>query len=81
MTVLRQVVAAFEDVRLYRSDQSLLYGSGMSSEQGDRAFFFSILSHLSSAGAERLYQGYERDFLWALTGDDAGKNVSRNSSR
>ena len=34
-----------------------------------------------NAGAERLYRGYERDFLWALTGNDAANNVSKSSSR
>ena len=32
--------------------------------------FFSDMSHLSPAGTERLYQTFEHDFLWALTGDD-----------
>ncbi len=35
--------------------------------------YFSDMSHLSAAGAERLFRTYRREFLWALTGDDAGK--------
>jgi len=80
MTVLRQVVAAFEDVRLIDPINLFCTEAECRPNKGTELFFFDT-SHLSSAGAERLYQGYEHDFLWALTGDDAGKNVSRNSSR
>ena len=80
MTVLRQVVAASEDVRLIDPINLFCTEAECRPNKGTELFFFDT-SHLSSAGAERLYQGYEHDFLWALTGDDAGKNVSRNSSR
>ena len=41
--------------------------------------FFSDMSHLSPAGTEQLYQTFEHDFLWVLTGDD-GKNRSHSVS-
>jgi len=68
---------SFRKRQTHRSNQSHLYG--MPSQQGYRAFFFDT-SNLSSAGAEHLYQGYKREFLWALTGDGVGNKVSKESS-
>lgn len=77
VTILRQVAAPFENVRLI--DPINLFCTEMECRpnKGNELFFFDT-SHLSSAGAERLYQGYERDFLWVLTGNDAGNTVSKN---
>ncbi len=80
MTVLRQAVALFENVRLIDPIDLFCTATECRPNKGTELFFFDT-SHLSSAGAERLYYGYERDFLWALTGDGAGNNVSKNSSR
>ena len=81
MTVLRQTVAPFENVKLIDPINLFCTEAECRPNKGTEPFFFDT-SHLSSAGAERLYQGYERDFLWALTGDDDGGNsVSKNSSR
>jgi hypothetical protein len=80
VTILRQAVAPFENVRLIDPINLFCTETECRPNNGNELFFFDT-SHLSSAGAERLYQGYERDFLWALTGDDAGKSVSKNSTR
>ncbi|HJS60558.1 MAG TPA: acyltransferase family protein [Pseudolabrys sp.] len=80
MTVLRQAAAPFENVRLIDPINLFCTATECRPNKGVELFFFDT-SHLSSAGAERLYQGYERDFLWALTGDGAGDNVSKNLSR
>lgn len=80
MTVLRQAVAPFENVRLIDPINLFCTATECRPNKGAELFFFDT-SHLSSAGAERLYQGYGRDFLWALTGDDAGNSVSKNLSR
>ena len=80
MTVLRQAAAPFENVRLIDPINLFCTATECRPNKGVELFFFDT-SHLSSAGAERLYQGYERDFLWALTGDGAGNSVSKNLSR
>lgn len=80
MTVLRQAAAPFENVRLIDPINLFCTATECRPNKGVELFFFDT-SHLSSAGAERLYQGYERDFLWALTGDSAGNSVSKNLSR
>ena len=80
MTVLRQAAAPFENVRLIDPINLFCTATECRPNKGVELYFFDT-SHLSSAGAERLYQGYERDFLWALTGDGAGDNVSKNLSR
>ncbi|HEX5518477.1 MAG TPA: acyltransferase family protein [Pseudolabrys sp.] len=80
MTVLRQAVAPFENVRLIDPINLFCTETECRPNKGTELFFFDT-SHLSSAGAERLYQGYERDFLWALTGDGVGNKVSKDSSR
>jgi len=80
MAVLRRVVAAHENVRLIDPINLFCTEIECRPNKGTELFFFDT-SHLSSAGAERLYRGYERDFLWALTGNDAGSNVSKSSSR
>ena len=80
MTVLRQAAAPFENVRLIDPINLFCTPTECRPNKGVELFFFDT-SHLSSAGAERLYQGYERDFLWALTGDGAGNSVSKNLSR
>ena len=80
MTVLRQAVAPFENVRLIDPINLFCTETECRPNNGTELFFFDT-SHLSSAGAERLYQGYERDFLWALTGDGVGNKVSKDSSR
>jgi len=80
MTILRQAVAPFENVRLIDPINLFCTKTECRPNKGNELFFFDT-SHLSSAGVERLYQGYERDFLWALTGNDAGKSVSKNSTR
>jgi hypothetical protein len=79
MTVLRQTVAPFENVRLIDPINLFCTETDCRPNKGNELFFFDT-SHLSSAGAERLYQGYERDFLWALTGNDT-KNVAKESPR
>jgi hypothetical protein len=80
MTVLRQAVAPFENVRLIDPINLFCTEIECRPNKGTELFFFDT-SHLSAAGAERLYQGYERDFLWALTGSDAGRSVSKNAPR
>ena len=80
MTVLRQAVAPFENVRLIDPINFFCTETECRPNKGAELFFFDT-SHLRSAGAERLYQGYERDFLWALTGKDAGNSVSKSPSR
>jgi hypothetical protein len=77
MTVLRQAVAPLENVRLIDPIDLFCTATECRPNKGAELFFFDT-SHLSSAGAERLYEGFKRDFLWAFTGDGAGdKNVSR----
>jgi hypothetical protein len=80
MMILRQAVAPFENVRLIDPINLFCTETECRPNKGAELYFFDT-SHLSSAGAERLYQGYERDFLWALTGGDAGNKVSKDSSR
>jgi len=80
MAVLRRVVAPFENVRLIDPINLFCTEAECRPNKGAELFFFDT-SHLSPAGAERLYQGYERDFLWALTGDGAANAVSKSSSR
>ena len=80
MAVLRRVVAPFENVRLIDPINLFCTEAECRPNKGAELFFFDT-SHLSPAGAERLYQGYERDFLWALTGDDAANTVSKSLSR
>jgi peptidoglycan/LPS O-acetylase OafA/YrhL len=80
MAVLRRVVDPFENVRLIDPINLFCTEAECRPNKGAELFFFDT-SHLSPAGAERLYQGYERDFLWALTGDGAGNAVSKSSSR
>jgi len=60
MTVPRQATAPFENVRLI--DPINLFYTECRPNKGTELFFFDT-SHLSSAGAEHLYQGYKRDFL------------------
>jgi hypothetical protein len=80
MAVLRRVVAPFENVRLIDPINLFCTETECRPNKGAELFFFDT-SHLSPAGAERLYQGYQRDFLWALTGDDAANTGSKSSSR
>jgi hypothetical protein len=80
MTVLRQAVARFENVRLIDPINLFCTETQCRPNKGTELFFFDT-SHLSSAGAERLYQRYERVFLWALTGDGVENKVSKDSSR
>jgi len=80
MMVLRQVVTPFENVRLIDPINLFCTEAECRPNKGAELFFFDT-SHLSPAGAERLYRGYERDFLWALTGDAAANTVSKSSSR
>jgi hypothetical protein len=81
MTVLRQAVAAFDNVRLIDPINLFCTETECRPNKGTELFFFDT-SHLSSAGAERLYRGYERDFLWVLTGDATSRNnISDNSPR
>jgi hypothetical protein len=79
MAVLRRVVAPFENVRLIDPINLFCTEAECRPNKGTELFFFDT-SHLSPAGAEQLYQGYERDFLWALTGDDAANTVSKSLS-
>jgi hypothetical protein len=79
LTIIRQTVAPFENVRLIDPINLFCTEAECRPNKGNELYFFDT-SHLSSAGAERLYQGYERDFLWALTGKDAGNNVSKGKS-
>ncbi|HZP70017.1 MAG TPA: acyltransferase family protein [Pseudolabrys sp.] len=78
MAVLRQAVARFDGVRLIDPINLFCTETECRPNKGTELFFFDT-SHLSSAGAERLYQAYERDFLWALTGGDA-RNVLRKAA-
>jgi hypothetical protein len=80
LAILRQAVARFENVRLIDPINLFCTEAECRPNKGTELFFFDT-SHLSSAGAERLFQGYERDFMWALTGNSNGTNVSKNSSR
>ena len=80
MTVLRQAAASYGDVRLIDPINLFCTETECRPNKGTELFFFDT-SHLSPAGAQRLYQGYERDFLWALTGNDAANDVSKSSSR
>jgi hypothetical protein len=80
MAILRQAVAPFENVRLIDPINLFCTETECRPNRGTELFFFDT-SHLSPAGAERLYRGYEHDFLWALTGDSADKSASGNSSR
>jgi peptidoglycan/LPS O-acetylase OafA/YrhL len=70
IAVLRRAVAPFENVRLIDPINLFCTEAECRPNKGTELFFFDT-SHLSPAGAERLYRGYERDFLWAITGDDA----------
>jgi hypothetical protein len=79
MTVLREAVAPFESVRLIDPINLFCTEAECRPNKGNELYFFDT-SHLSSAGAERFYRGYERDFLWAFTGDGAEKNVSGRAS-
>ena len=75
METLRRVIAGFEGVRLIDPINLFCTAEACSPHKG-RKLFFSDTTHLSSAGVERLYKAYGRDFLWALTG-----NETRNKLR
>jgi peptidoglycan/LPS O-acetylase OafA/YrhL len=80
MTILRRASASYENVRLIDPINLFCTETECRPNKGAELYFFDT-SHLSSAGAERLYQGYQRDFLWALTGDDAANTGPKSSSR
>ena len=80
MSTLRAVTDHAEGIRLI--DPINLFCTQTVCRPNDGAqLFFSDMSHLSSAGTERLYQTFEPDFLWALTGDDGRKRSHSVSSR
>jgi hypothetical protein len=79
MTVLRSAAASYENVRLIDPINLFCTETECRPNKGTELFFFDT-SHLSSAGAERVYRGYERDFLWVLAGSDTGNNVSKSPS-
>jgi hypothetical protein len=67
ITTLRQALAPITGVRLIDPIDLFCTGTICRPNNGT-LLFFSDTSHLSPAGVERLYQRYESDFLWALTG-------------
>jgi hypothetical protein len=78
MSTLRAAIGQTDGIRLI--DPIDLFCSQTVCRPNDGALlFFSDMSHLSPAGTERLYQTFEHDFLWALTGDD-GRNRSHSVS-
>jgi peptidoglycan/LPS O-acetylase OafA/YrhL len=79
MTALRRAAASYDNVRLIDPINLFCTETECRPNKGTELFFFDT-SHLSSAGAERLYRGYERDFLWVLTGSGTGNNFSKSSS-
>jgi len=71
METLRRVIAGFEGVRLIDPIDLFCTAEACSPHKGRKLLVLDT-SHLSTAGAERLYKIYERDFLWAMTGNDTG---------
>jgi peptidoglycan/LPS O-acetylase OafA/YrhL len=71
MAALRRAIAGTEGVRLIDPIDLFCTETACRPNEGRTLYFFD-LSHLSPAGAERLYNTYENDFLWALTGDAPG---------
>jgi peptidoglycan/LPS O-acetylase OafA/YrhL len=67
METLRRVIAGLEFVRLIDPIDLFCTATECRPHNG-KDLFFSDTSHLSTAGAERLYKANEHDFLWALTG-------------
>jgi hypothetical protein len=67
MSILRQATGSSSTIRLIDPIDLFCTPTECRPNNG-RKLFFVDTSHLSSAGAERLYQRYEGDFLWALTG-------------
>ncbi len=79
MMVLRRVAATHDDVRMI-DPVDLFCTDTVCRPNDELLLYYFDLTHLSPAGAERLYTSYQREFLWALTGDDPG-NKTHDVSR
>jgi peptidoglycan/LPS O-acetylase OafA/YrhL len=69
MVVLRRVIAGINDVRLI-DPIDLFCTSAVCRPNVGRTLYFLDTVHLSTAGAAYLFEAYQRDFRWALTGDE-----------
>jgi hypothetical protein len=72
LQTIRQAIGSIDFVRLI-DPIDLFCTSAICSPHDGRTLFFSDTNHLSMAGAERLYQKFENEFRWALTGIDADR--------
>jgi len=77
METLYRVAAGPEDVRVI-DPINLFCTESICQPYNGRTLYFKDTNHLSPAGFELLYKAYERDFLWALIGDEPDIKV-RNS--
>ena len=72
LQTIRQAIAGIDFVRLI-DPIDLFCTSTICSPHDGRTLFFSDTNHLSTAGAERLYQKFGNEFQWALTDNDTSK--------
>jgi len=70
METLRRTAAGIEGVRVIDPINAFCTESECQPHEG-RTLYFSDSNHLSTAGATRFYKAYEKDFLWAMTGDES----------
>jgi peptidoglycan/LPS O-acetylase OafA/YrhL len=73
MVIFRRVIAGVEGIRLIDPINLFCTESKCRPNKG-RLLYFRDVTHLSPAGIELLYKTYEKDFQWALTGEDDGKS-------
>jgi peptidoglycan/LPS O-acetylase OafA/YrhL len=68
MTILRRIAAASLGVKLLDPIDLFCDEKECRPNEGRTLYFFDS-NHLSATGFARLYNAYEKDFLWVLTGD------------
>jgi peptidoglycan/LPS O-acetylase OafA/YrhL len=70
MEILRRATAGTEGVRVIDPIDVFCTESECRPHEG-RTLYFRDTNHLSTAGAARFYKAYEKDFQWAMTGDES----------
>jgi hypothetical protein len=73
METLRRAVVGTEGVRVIDPIDVFCTESECQPHEG-RTLYFGDSNHLSTAGAARFYRAHEKDFLWAMTGDESNNS-------